>query len=787
MRLIRKVVADLWSARGRAGLVIVAMGTGFFAVVSIAVTNAILEREMTRSFGATSPASATIRTEPAPLATLDAAGRIPGVAAYVVGRTVTGRAMVGDERVPVILSTVADYGAITVDRLRHETGAYPPPDGAIVLERAAVRVAKLRIGESLGVRIGRREPVALHFAGTVHDFSVAPAWQEGVVYGYVSRATMARLAGDSGLAELRIIVAERPLDVVHIRDVANRVGAAIERSGTHVRDVQIPRPGRHPHQDQMSGLLGMQQAFGAVALLLSSALMTALLGAMLVQHQRQIGAMKAIGARRGAIVRMYVLWLLVMAGCAEIVALPLGVAAGRVYARFVAEMLNFDVASDAVPPPLLLFLVAFGGALPVLIALVPIVRAASITTRAALVDVATVPTSDTRGRRTTSSQRGRLAALGFANALRARARFALVVGTLAVGGALFLSSLNLGRSIQQTLAVSFARLGYDIALGVGDELTPNEATAIARTVPGITTVEASTRARATIGDRADPSPNAFALEGTAWPAPRGPLTRLSGRWLRADDAHAVVANHVWLREHPRYAVGDSITLRLGTTPSRWLLVGVVREVVAGATLYARAAIVDSVSRGHAYATQLHVGIRNHDPAAAPAVMASIERAFMARGVAVGQMQSLQNTRQHREDHMIMIIGFLVGAAVLSQLVGGLGLATVLSVGIIERSREIGVMRAVGATRRQLLMLVVVEGAWIAAAGWIGSVVVSIPATIVLARVFGRMMLAAPLDVHFSVSALPALAAVSGVVALVASALPAWRASLLEPRALLTDA
>ena len=94
------------------------------------------------------------------------------------------------------------------------------------------------------------------------------------------------------------------------------------------------------------------------------------------------------------------------------------------------------------------------------------------------------------------------------------------------------------------------------------------------------------------------------------------------------------------------------------------------------------------------------------------------------------------------------------------------------------------MRALGATRGQLVLTVMVEGLWIAAVAWAGSILLSLFSTWVLNGVLGRMWLATPLDYHVRASAIPWLAVVAGTIAIVASGIPAWQASIREPRALL---
>ena len=249
----------------------------------------------------------------------------------------------------------------------------------------------------------------------------------------------------------------------------------------------------------------------------------------------------------------------------------------------------------------------------------------------------------------------------------------------------------------------------------------------------------------TTGETDGPDP--FLLAG---PAVRPPsATVIAGRWLSATDDRTVVANHAWSRAHPRYAPGDTVGLRIGDDTTRWVLAGIVREVMAGPALYAPGAAVALAVRDRSFATQAQITARAHDPQSVAFLRAAIERRLERDGIRVTNLITLSDIAQSREGHQAVIVTALLVMAGLSLIVGGLGLASMLSVGIFERSHEIGVMRALGASRAQLLLLVLVEGGWIAVAGWIGSLILSIPATFVLDDVFGRTMLATPLDVAFS--------------------------------------
>jgi putative ABC transport system permease protein len=120
-------------------------------------------------------------------------------------------------------------------------------------------------------------------------------------------------------------------------------------------------------------------------------------------------------------------------------------------------------------------------------------------------------------------------------------------------------------------------------------------------------------------------------------------------------------------------------------------------------------------------------------------------------------------------------------AVLLAVVGGLGLAGTMSINVLERTREIGVMRAVGASDRAVIKIVLTEGVLIGVISWALAAVLAVPLSLGLSHATGMAFLRTPLQYTFSFGGVLIWLGLVIALATAASVLPAWNASRLTVR------
>lgn len=119
--------------------------------------------------------------------------------------------------------------------------------------------------------------------------------------------------------------------------------------------------------------------------------------------------------------------------------------------------------------------------------------------------------------------------------------------------------------------------------------------------------------------------------------------------------------------------------------------------------------------------------------------------------------------------IIAAVGFFITG--LSLFVGGIGIMNIMYVSVTERTKEIGIRKAIGARRRTILFQFLVESALLCLIGGIIGLVVAFPSSLILDQFISTAMPISVVIIALLVSAL---------VGVISGFLPAWRASKLDP-------
>lgn len=764
----RKVLRDGWLHKARSFLVVLAIAVGLAGAGTILVAWALVQRATRDDYLASNPAAATLRTDSVDATVLSRARAVNGVADAQARRVVSAVVQIAGTWRPALFFALDDPSRATIGVLRREAGAWPPPDGSIVVERSSVEFSGATIGESVNVDIGVGNAQPLRVAGIARDVGVAPGWMEHLVYAFVTPKTLASLGAPSSFNEVQITVADRSLDQDGVRRIAYAVKAVVEQTGRRVADVDVPVPGQHVHAAQMDSLLYTQAAFGLLALIVCGLLVANLMTAMLAGQVREIGVMKTLGAGAPELSRMYAVFAAALGLVATAISLPVAIAAGRRYAQLKGDLLNFDIARHGIPWWAIALIVLVGAFLPVLAAAIPVRRGCRISVASALRD--TGIENDTGARLPQIAGISRPTMLALRNAFRKRQRLTLTLLALASGGAVFLASRNLRTSVIGAVDMLYAPQKYDFSIRLSEPHAIDSIEAAIAQVGGVRAVEAWSGGRATMPRADGTSSNSFPV--TAPPAGSTLLlpTIVEGRSVAAGDTMSVVVSRALVAREPSMQLGRVVSLDVGGRVAKWTIVGIADGGPFPTAYTSRSSLLRVLGAGGVSTAVVSVNVGG--VAAQVDVIQRVRRALEEQGMPVASSQLIDESRRVMEDHLLMVVEFLGVMGWVMIVVGGMGLASTMGLAVLERRREIGVMRAIGARDGAIMRMIQAEGMVIAILSWLVALPASLPISAALAEAFGRVMLEVP------VTWIPGASSVGiwlGLVVLVSGVACAWPA------------
>jgi putative ABC transport system permease protein len=562
----------------------------------------------------------------------------------------------------------------------------------------------------------------------------------------------------------------------------------MEKAGATIYSYFIYQPGHHYTWSMVQGIFFLISALGYMIVFSSGFLIINTVIALMTQQTRQIGMMKAVGGQTPQVFGMYVVLIFLFGLVALVIAIPLANVTAEIIGAGMSEDLNFFTLPYKPYPQTILQQVAVALVIPLLAAILPIFNSARATVREALTDygIGTKAKPKVKSISKSALWIPRPIRLSLRNAFRRKIRLILTLFALVLGGSIFMAVYNMWATFDKMLEDVKGYFLSDVNFVFDRYYRFKEVSTIALSNPGVSAVEGWIEYPGMLITDEDEAGTQIAF--VAPPSTSTLITPIitSGRWLTTGDENAIVIGNFLLRMFPDLKIGDWLTIKIDGRETKWHIIGVYMITVetGDPLLYVNYEYLSHLTGHPGQVYSLRVLTDRHDGATQSRIADELNALYEARGIQIPYVQT--GTEFHETVTAVtdIVIYFMMVMAVLIALVGGLGLMSTMSINVLERTREIGVMRAIGASNGDIQGIVVVEGLVIGLVSWALSILASIPVTGVLTYGVGISTLGAPLPPVFDMRGITVWLLFTVVLTLVSSALPARAASRLTIRDIL---
>lgn len=802
----RKVLHDLWDNKGRTLLVVFSIAVGVFSIGVISGAYQIISNDMSASYAANDPSNIELRMANFDDDVLTSIRNSPGVL-DAEGRRVVNfrvRTVDSDQWVALDLVTVKDFSKNKVNLLVPVSGAVEAKKDEILLEKEALEKLDVEVGDTLIFELTDGTLKQLPVVGIVQDASTGAGDFLAPPFAYTTMKTLPTLRQPDTFNRAYVTVATDPDNLNHIREVGADLKDKLEKNGATVIRSRFSETHKHPLADTVNAILGILMALGILIVFLSSSLIANTLSALLSQHLRHIGVIKLVGGRSRQVFVLYLMLILAFSILALLVAIPLGGQGAYGLALYISSELHFNLLGYRIVPMAFAIQIAVGLLIPLVAGLAPVINGSRITVLRALSGDLTgdenkpqagesdrLPWFDWAMIRATRilAARGihipRPFIISLRNTFRRRGRLVLTLFTLTMGGAIFISVFNVRVSLHQYIDKIGSYFRADVTLDFDKPYRIREVEQFAYQVDGVKDVEGwqfiGTELLYPDGSVAD---NINLLAPPAATELVNPLIA-EGRWIRADDVKKLAVSEAIWQYFPDLQPGDPLYLKVNGREESWEVVGIFkfvgREGILAYTPFEYSSQILNLSNR---SFSFRVVTTNHSREFQNATAEKLDDHFRALGFKVRQAESGLASLDTASEGLDTLVVFLLIMAVLTAIVGAMGLTGTMGMNVLERTREIGIMRAIGADDRAVMRTVIAEGIVIGSISFLFAIILSIPITYLLATIVSLAVFESPIAVIFTYSGYAIWFGLVLILSVVGSILPARNAARLTIREVL---
>jgi len=629
---------------------------------------------------------------------------------------------VGERRSDALIVGMPDLENAKVDRVERSDGRFPGHMEAMAdsgNERYDIHNG--RSGDPVTLMDGNGRDVVLTISGSGRTLTYDHATY-GIAVFYTDLWTASILSNTTGYNALSVDMEDTSEEEME-RTMDSVEGYLLENTD-FVAFTDIPRmrqDGHWPGEDEFSDIASFFYVLTFMTLFCSLFLISNTMHTIITEQKKEIAQMKAVGATRMMIVRSYLNTSLIMGGIGSVIGAALGILITFGMVWFLATSFYGLVPAFGIHPPTVALSLLAGVLITLAATLPALIGAIRTNTREGLSDSgisANYGTSIVDRLLLRSTWLPRSARMGFRNVARKKGRSVSTILQISLAVAMFLGVVSIGYSLTTAVEQEYDYFPFDIMITGqaqgGRPLTESMEYSL-ESLEGVDDVEPLVQSIGDI-DGNEVYLMGYSAETITYDVD-GTMGR--GRWFTWDEQlsmdRVIVLGKAMSRVTGK-GVGDRITIDTATGPHEFTVIGINNgQMMNGRIGYMPLDTMQDLLMLNDTVTGFVINTVSDDHGLIDSTSTLVEDALISQGYVV-YMEIWYVMKENNIRSNQNIVNLMIAVGSLIVFITTIGLMSTLTMNVLERTREIGMMRCLGSRSGHLRKVFGTEGLTMAVLG-----------------------------------------------------------------------
>jgi ABC-type antimicrobial peptide transport system permease subunit len=563
--------------------------------------------------------------------------------------------------------------------------------------------------------------------GVIADYSQIPAAFSGQGYAYANQKTLKKL----GIEPSQNVIYIKLTGTREIKDISMEIESELKKDEIYVSRTVSDKQTDDVRKAVVETVMILLLALGGISSILGIVLVSHLFNRMFSQQTVELSVYKALGATKLYFLKQLSLTVFMLGTISWLTSLLISWYVSSVFSAELIERLNFAAVpySFSLEIGLLLGLIAY--VIPMISIIVPFWKVLRIPAARGMQRISGTSAMKTKKK---GSRYFSIGTLSFRQVKTKKWQWATNVMTLSFGGAVIIACIALYSSLLGTIAQIQQFWDYELEWTVENTMSQPELKRITQQANEIKTAEGwMIRNTEVKHDQEEAVHNARLValnENTELIKP----DFQSGDWFHKEN-EVVVNQDIAEQAGKTLKPGDQIWLKAAGEEKQWTISGIIHGQLEGPAVYmdfedyGKWTSSDHVNR---LAVETNQEIRT--------AVNEIEGLFEKNGIAVQAFEESEDRKERPKQIIGMVVFALFSTGALFVVIGAVNVMTTMSVNVLERKKEIGIIRSIGGSKWKVYGLFLREGILISVISWAFAVALSYPLYLFLSKAIGQTLL-----------------------------------------------